>query len=187
MPLVPRLSRYPLDLATGLSLVLCVGAIGLWISGYWVACAFIRDTPTGSIAFTSEIGYAAVMTVEVNYMVPHPPKKTGWHFHRMTANSNVEVRYHSSSTWNWLGVGGDRIGKPVGKPDAPTSVVFISTYWAHFWIVVIAFALLPSLRLVQRLRERRGVSIGLCRRCGYDLRATPMRCPECGNTQGDSQ
>jgi hypothetical protein len=47
----------------------------------------------------------------------------------------------------------------------------------HFWVVWIASGLLPIIWLRSRPGHQRD---GHCRRCGYDLRATPERCPECG-------
>jgi hypothetical protein len=61
----------------------------------------------------------------------------------------------------------------------------------HEWVVAVPHgflclltAVLPALRL-RAMRQRRHAAKRLrlnhCKSCGYDLRATPERCPECGN------
>ena len=47
-----------------------------------------------------------------------------------------------------------------------------------FWAPLCLFAALPVIRLARHARRK--PPPGHCRRCGYDLRASPDRCPECG-------
>jgi hypothetical protein len=64
---------------------------------------------------------------------------------------------------------GSRVGTLADTPD---------------WILAAALAQYPMLRILsatlRRRRYRRLRQAALCPNCGYDLRATPERCPECG-------
>jgi hypothetical protein len=51
------------------------------------------------------------------------------------------------------------------------------------YVFVIAFAILPGYWLLRRYRRRHRLKNELCATCGYDLRATPDRCPECGTAR----
>jgi hypothetical protein len=67
------------------------------------------------------------------------------------------------------------LGFGFARQDDPTSiVVVVIPYWA---VATLLGILLRPHRLLQ-LRHRHPP--GTCQKCGYDLRATPDRCPECG-------
>ena len=48
------------------------------------------------------------------------------------------------------------------------------------WFLLLFFAVGPAIRVWLEIRRRRLYGPGHCSVCGYDLRATPWRCPECG-------
>lgn len=60
---------------------------------------------------------------------------------------------------------------------------FLWTRYVPWWPLVLALAILPTWKLIGFARRRRAHPPGHCSRCGYDLRATPARCPECGLVQ----
>jgi len=55
--------------------------------------------------------------------------------------------------------------------------------WAFpTWLAAFAFAILPIFELILIARRLRRQSASVCIKCGYDLRASIDRCPECGTT-----
>jgi hypothetical protein len=58
---------------------------------------------------------------------------------------------------------------------------------ASHWLLCLVFGSAPALATIRATRGRwRRRRSGLCPACGYDLRATPDRCPECGRVTAAS-
>jgi len=61
---------------------------------------------------------------------------------------------------------------------------FRSYIWFPHWAVAAVFGVLPMIVVIRRRIRTLKARAGLCPACGYDLRATPDRCPECGAGAG---
>ncbi len=67
----------------------------------------------------------------------------------------------------------------VVTPTQGLHTIYTDLY-IDLWWLCLPFAPLPAIWLIEFARLRRRCEKGLCPTCGYDLRATPDRCPECG-------
>lgn len=83
----------------------------------------------------------------------------------------------------WSVVGFSRSGIAQSY-DGPYAYTCQDEYFSiPFWFLVVVFAIPASLLAVRLLRlrsARRRMRLGLCLGCGYDLRGSDNRCPECG-------
>ncbi|MFT3788496.1 MAG: hypothetical protein QM770_20380 [Tepidisphaeraceae bacterium] len=55
------------------------------------------------------------------------------------------------------------------------------------WALALPLIVFPATSVVGLWRRRRMSHAGLCPACGYDLRASPQRCPECGREVVDNR
>lgn len=80
--------------------------------------------------------------------------------------------------WHWGKAYFDHAGVRYGTGERGGAF----EYWvaAPCWMVAAATSLLPILSVIRFLKRRRRLQTGCCTHCGYDLRASKDRCPECG-------
>ena len=165
--------RRLLNLLTALSLLVCVASafMCLW-SGpmrrfdevVWTGTTYHLDVQSGGARLGVEFGWSDV---------PRTPRP--WTWSHLKGIDGFSPAYEPDATV--LGLGWrttSRHSAWVG--GSVTSSVLLVPYWQP----CILAAVLPAWRGAVRWGTRRRRQTGRCPACGYDLRASPERCPECG-------
>jgi hypothetical protein len=153
---------------TILSLLLCLATVALWGRSYWLRDLLERDSgePTNMQYddISSDGGELRARIIRVTGKTPSGPTNGLLHDALPLHPQLRSIRFpHFGYYFESTGGGSVR-----------------ALLFPH-WFIAILFAILPAIRLRSILRTRRRHRIGLCPHCGYDLRATPDRCPECGH------
>jgi hypothetical protein len=186
-----KIGRIILNSLALLSLLVCVGTMVLWVRSHRIADLLGRESATdatgrrcgGSIS-SGAGGAQVVFWVRHHAATPLEPG-TGWSRFSHAVDSKHgaahQVYLSSIGATQFLGVAwahyqidpsGGRGGVAMG---APTQSVW--QLEVPYYLIAVVAALLPACWVWRRSRRPRA---GCCARCGYDLRATPDRCPECG-------
>jgi hypothetical protein len=177
------------SLVTSFSLLACVAVTALWVRSYRV---------------TDRVAYER--TVVRSEMTRHDAE-TSITSRRGVVEFRSEWRYqpysfgHQSPRWTWRRGPDQSVFALVLAPRAPAGPLpfewerhadpwerlYLTRVAAPHWAFALPLGVAPTAwafrRARRRLRRERGKR-GLCPDCGYDLRATPDRCPECGAPVG---
>jgi hypothetical protein len=171
--------RRLLNLLTAVSLLLCVAAGGLWARSRVLGHS---DWFSGSSA---SAGRQAMVIGGTVYLRHITSPRAWWRPAPWTYERRTNYRAFTRATDLQLDVASFGFSRHRGTLDGSP---FTET-WLIFplWAVVLATAGLPVLWLTRRVRRRMNSEPGHCPVCGYDLRGTPERCPECGTLRGAAE
>ena len=165
---------------TTMSLLLCVATVVLWVRSYRntgeamgighnrvsVSLIYVRGTMTFATvqhpADSSTPGWRAdIFQLPVRLFLP---------------DSLIEIT--DRMRWRFAGISFANGG---GDADSNGREAYFT---APQWVWTTIFLALPLFQISRRWRQvhkkKRSDASCLCHMCGYDLRATPNRCPECG-------
>jgi len=166
------------NIAAVLSALLLLATIAAWVRSYFVSDA---ATWTSQKAMILGAGWGAGKIdlvsarcdtsafVETPDSLAMQKPKAGWEFQH-TRPPNLD---------DWTLVPPEHEVRFLGAEIRSGKVLFfyVRDVTVPIWMLVVVFGIGPLAWLVRRWRRR---GPGFCAGCGYDLRATPGRCPECG-------
>lgn len=176
--------RRLLKTLTALSLLCCVAACVLWARSYGRSDQIVWAADGTRHALRSAPGHVVLSLYAGPARVPPPH---GLRYERGDPSpAELELMTvlllcydPTARTVHW-----ERGGFAWSQRQSSRDLIVTGV--VPFWAVSLASAGPPVgwivMRLRRAMRRRRGgeKTTGLCPVCGYDLRATPHRCPECG-------
>ena len=163
--------RHLFTIITMISLLLCALAAGLWVRSGRTTDMLGREWPSHLVRIISTRGHLIVWEQIA------PPIVTGpWAFHTVPTRRFDERCVHSAIAWSIAGASFERSAPDAALPGWHSRTVIVPD-----WLAALTFFALPLIRLRGALqRFSRPPRSGFCDSCGYDLRASKSRCPECG-------
>jgi hypothetical protein len=193
MPPVKRICRWVFNGLAAISLLLCITTASIAMRSIWRSDTFIAsrfrqwelNTDCGIFSIRISTEYQANPAKAQNsgfpseHTGPAIPFSSNWQFQFITMPAFLPVRmihillgFGREQPWSFF-------------LDGRTRCVENQGFKFPAWILVVAATILPALwtfTFLRNLRSHRWSAGGRCTRCGYDLRVTPDRCPECGKT-----
>jgi hypothetical protein len=179
----------------GLSLLLGLAIGGLWLRSYFRADAWSRSNyaeaghEIRACSVASQRGRAGVIFMRL-WFDPARVKTEAKGSEGTVYIPNLMAFGYKNEWWavkldltppaaeRWW----ERLGLYVRTTDVPGLPVGLwqVNVTVPYWMLVVVFLIGPGVWGVGWWRRRRKIRKGLCVNCGYDLRASEGRCPECG-------
>ena len=168
--------RHLFTIMFALSLVLCIATAGLWVRSHFWRDRILDYARTYTLQVESDFGEVLLLWDTGTH--PRPKELQCW----------MKMVFPAGPTTDQL-----------QTPDKPTMLEHLGIEFEYetsgdyfysvrrmavlpHWLFVAFFALMSLFwRIIaRRFYRRHAVKLGRCPACNYDLRATPDRCPECG-------
>jgi hypothetical protein len=149
-----QMLRRLFPIVSALSLLLCLASGGLWVRSYRHPSSIGLDPAEREIGFSS--GEAWLMLDETRSLVPFDE------YDRSVLGFGVRAGPFT----HFL-------------PDGAMSTYYTKWWFVPLWFPCSVLAVLPLTQAAKMISYRRR-RLGFCQTCGYDLRASKERCPECG-------
>jgi zinc-ribbon domain len=149
---------------SALSLLLCLAALPIWIRSYWVGTAWTCEGNAPHVSIFSNWGRFALQT---NYGVFLG--EDGWREYRAYQLDPIAPYTRLNS-----------LGFSIETTPKSPSRSSYCRIMIPFWFICLVTAIPPYLWLRSYRRNHLAKLKGFCSKCGYDLRASKERCPECG-------
>jgi hypothetical protein len=163
------MTRRLLTLASLLSLVLCLATAALWVRSYWVGDSISHVNAYSLWSLESSLGRIQC-----------------WHMR------SADGRFEGSGLWRTSGPPQELAASQNIFPTVKTRLGFAyadsndGAVSYALWVILIPVLMLgflagalPAMAKAWRRFALPPAAAAPCARCGYDLRATPGRCPEC--------